>query len=170
MTDLLPALEAMGIQTLDEPIDSTTTTTTEATTTQTTTTTTTTAEVTPPVTPEVKYKWPVYAAFGTASVALAGGVVMVAMTTNRNDEGKAAALDGNTAEHAAAEDDASLYATTAVGLFAGGAVLAIVGSYFVVRNSMAAEAEANSTSGDAKASLSLSLHKNFLGPVFSLKF
>ena len=184
MTDLLPALEAMGIEsavtetggtdttqtTTAQTGDTGTTTTTSDTTTTTTTTPDATAGATAPP-PEVEYKWPVYAAFGTATAALAGGVVMVALTNKAIDDGKAAGLAGDTAGLASKEEDASMYASTAAGLFIGGAALAVVGSYFVVRSSAKAEQEAAAAGGeDTSASLSFSLHKDFLGPIFSLKF
>lgn len=181
VTDLLPALEAMGLEAaVTTPTETTTTTQTttttgDTTTTQTTTTQTTTTQTEEPavaatMTPDVDYKWPVYAAFGTATAALVGGVVFVALTNNAIEDGKAAALAGDTAGHADAEDRASMRATTAAGLFIGGAALAVVGSYFVVRSSMQAEEEAAAAQSKPTASLGLSLHKNFLGPVFNLKF
>ena len=181
VTDLLPALEAMGIESVPEEGSGDTTATAQTSDTGTDTTADTSSDSTSadagdsmetkPV--NVKYKWPVYAAFGASAASLIGGVVMVAMTNKRIDEGKQAALDGDLAEHAAAEEDASASATAAAGLFAGGAALAIVGSYFVVRNSQAAEAEAAAADGGdskPKASLGMSLHKNFLGPILSVKF
>lgn len=179
VTDLLPALEAMGIESMPEENTEVAKTggETNGQTDKTAQTDKTepdnTLEAPAKTTPDVKYTWPVYAAFGTATAALAGGVVMVAMTNKRIEEGKTAGREGDDAGLAQAEEDASLYATSAAGLFAGGAVLAIVGSYFVVRNSKTAEADAAAADAEKnapQASMSFSLDKNFLGPVFNLKF
>ncbi len=178
VTDLLPALEAMGIDEAMAPAETTnatantTTTTTNNTqgTATTTTPTETDGEVEVAVRPDVDYRWPVYASFGTATAALVGGVVMVAMTNKRIDEGKAAGQAGDDAGLAAAEEDASMYATTATGLFIGGAVLSVVGAYFVVRNSQNAEEEMNAQSSPDGVKVGVSLHKNFLGPILSFDF
>jgi tetratricopeptide (TPR) repeat protein len=188
MTDLLPALEAMGIQSMPEDTTAQTETGTETETGGTETANTSTTDggsstdggggstdvdaSASASTPEVKYNWPVYASFATATVALVGGVGMVAMTNNRIEEGKEAGQAGDDAGLAAAEEDASTYATAAAGLFAGGAVLAVVGSYFVIRNSQVAVEESAPTPSQTapSASLSFSVHKKFLGPILRVKF
>lgn len=168
VTDLLPALEAMGIDTVPRETTAKKTVVTPKKSAGPSNSGETKDEVVlTPSKPDVTYGWPVYAALGTATVALAGGVVMVAMTNKKIEDGRALGREGDNAGLEAAEDDASMYMSTAAGLFAGGAVFAIVGSYFAVRDSN--EAAANAVA-EPSASLSFSLHRDFLGPIFTTSF
>ncbi|MFB6372661.1 MAG: hypothetical protein ABEN55_06025, partial [Bradymonadaceae bacterium] len=85
--------------------------------------------------PEIAYKWPVYASFGTALAALSGGTVSLMLAQDRADKSRQA--DGNNqSKHRQYESQATTFATSATGLFVGGAVLTGVGAFFVIKQSI----------------------------------
>lgn len=160
-SNLMPALEAMGIEEMPTGEQASN----DGVEVQ--------PEETPPETvdaPEEPYTWPVYAAFGTATVAVAGGVAMLLMANGAIDDGKAAGQAGDDLALAAAEEDASTYATAATGLFAGGVVMAVVGTVYAVKNSMVEAAPQAAVPADHSPQVTISIGKDFFGPILTTKF
>lgn len=108
--------------------------------------------------PQVDYNWPIYLSYGSGVAFLSGGVVTLALTQDRTDKARKA---GSESERSSLEQEASMYKTSTVALFAGGAGLAALGSYFVIRKSGQA---ASSSEKQARRDLSVDSLGVAVGP------
>jgi len=160
--NLIPALEAMGIDDIEDiPADKKASETPDSTAESASTSDTSMEDNTP-------YTWPVIAAYTTAGLALAGGAGMIFLSMDAVDEGKAAGSEGDLDGLASAEEKASTYSTAATGLIAGGVVMAVVGTVYAVMNG--GESDPVDTAPSNDTNVSFSWTKEFTGPVFSTKF
>lgn len=121
---------------------------------------------------KLKYSWPVYASFGVGTVALATGVYTLTETFDRIDKAKKFGRTPSTRiQHLKYEQQASTYATTTTGLFIGGAALAGLGTYFLVRKgSMTKRDRKSGKASNNTPEVSISVGDEYTGAQLSVDF
>lgn len=120
----------------------------------------------------VELTWPVYAAYGVGTAAIAGGVVTLAMTNDRIDKAKRAGRRIETRnDHIRYEQEASTYASTTAALFIGGVSMLGLGTYFLVRKNSMVERDKTAAREESGApDVSISVGEEYTGAQLSLDF
>lgn len=121
---------------------------------------------------DVELTWPVYAAYGVGTAAIAGGVVTLAMTNDRIDKAKRAGAQFESRnDHIRYEQEASTYASTTAALFIGGVSMLGLGTYFLVRkNSMVERDKTAAREESGTPDVSISVGEEYTGAQLSVDF